>query len=334
MFFVHNNYQRDQMTEIKIYEAENGQISVDVLVENETVWLSLNQLSELFERDKSVISRHLKSIFDSHELDSLSTVAKYATVQSEGGRNVERQIDFYNLDAIISVGYRVNSKRGTQFRQWANKLLKDYLIKGYALNQNKLLSRGISDLESSISLLSRTLDQQALLSDIGQEAVRIIHTYARSWKLLLQYDEGELAIPQSLNIEPKSLGYELCKSCILDLKEQLIIKNEAAEIFGIERSEYLKAILGNLDQTFDGQSLYPTVEERAAHFLYFVIKDHPFSDGNKRIGSFLFLLYLHLNNIKTEKINEVTLVALALLVAESRPSEKEFIIPLIVNLII
>ncbi len=206
MFFVHNNYQRDQMTEIKIYEAENGQISVDVLVENETVWLSLNQLSELFERDKSVISRHLKSIFDLHELDSLSTVAKYATVQSEGGRDVERQIDFYNLDAIISVGYRVNSKRGTQFRQWANKLLKDYLIKGYALNQNKLLSRGISDLESSISLLSRTLDQQALLSDIGQEAVRIIHTYARSWKLLLQYDEGELAIPQSLNIEPKSWG--------------------------------------------------------------------------------------------------------------------------------
>lgn len=320
------------MSEIIIYE-EKGKILVDVLVEDATVWLSLNQLAELFERDKSVISRHLKNIFDSGELERVSTVAKNATVQIEGGKSVERKIDFYNLDAIISVGYRVNSKRGTQFRQWASRVLQKYLIEGYVLNQKKLLSKGLQELEQSFKLLSRTLCKQEKLSDVSKETIQIFHAYARSWELLLQYDAQNIEIPSSTNLNSTPLEYEYFVSCISDFKSELILKEEASNLFGIERESGLKAILGNLSQTFSSEPLYPTIEEIAAHLLYFVIKDHPFVDGNKRIGSFLFLLYLRMSQIPLAKINEVTMVALALLVADSDPSEKNLIIPLIMNLI-
>jgi death-on-curing family protein len=293
----------------------------------------LNQITELFERDKSVISKHIKNIFADGELDSRSTVAKYATVQTEGNKRVTRQIEHYNLDAIISVGYRVNSKRGTLFRQWANSVLKSYMLDGYALNQKSLITKGFSDLEKSISLLSRAISQQEQISHVSQAAIRIIQEYARSWSLLLQYDEKQLKLPTTIHSDRKSLSYEICLSCISDLKKQLMTKKEASDIFGIERARGLESILGNIDQTFASQPLYPSAEEVAAHLLYFVIKDHPFTDGNKRIGSFLFLLYLSLNELKSDTMNEVTLVALALLVAESKPAEKEFIIPLIVNLL-
>jgi prophage antirepressor-like protein len=229
------------MSEVLIYE-ENGKIAVDVLLENETLWLSLNQITELFERDKSVISRHLKKIFIDGELDPLSVVANYATTGSDGKIY---QVDHYNLDAIISVGYRVNSKRGTLFRQWANSVLKNYLLDGYALNQKKLLSKGFSDLEKSISLLSRTISQQEQTSDISQEAIRIIEQYARSWKILVQFDEKNLKLPDVGHTDRKSLPYEICVSCIADLKSQLMAKKEASDIFGNERARGLESILGN-----------------------------------------------------------------------------------------
>ncbi|OJX10078.1 MAG: hypothetical protein BGO77_03055 [Caedibacter sp. 37-49] len=323
----------NSLPEIIIYKTESGEASVEVLKEQETLWLSLNQLAHLFERDKSAISRHLKSIFDSQELDPSSTVANFATVQKEGDRKVERQIEYYNLDVIISLGYRVNSKRGVEFRQWASQVLKDHLIKGYSLNQNKLLKSGLEKVEKAIALLSRTLQQNAIISDVGQEAIHIIQTYTNSWKLLLDYDEGKIDFPKASHSNPKSLPYEFCKASILNLKKHLIEKKEAGEIFGIEKDKGFTAILGNIDQTFDSHPLYKSVEERAAHLLYFIIKDHPFNDGNKRIGSLLFLLYLELNKIKAPKINDTTLVALALLVAESDPKEKDLLIRLITNLI-
>lgn len=320
------------MSEILIYQ-ENEKTSVEVILEGETVWLSLNQLAELFERDKSVISRHLKSIYYSKELDSSSTVAKYATVQREGERRVERNVEYYNLDAIISVGYRVNSKRGIQFRQWANKVLREYLIKGYALNQKYLAAKGIEELEKSIDLLGRVLPVSPSQSDVSQEAIKIIKEYARSWQVLLQYDEKDFTGLKPGRVPEVSLEYSLALSTVSNFKKALRQKGEASELFGLEREEGLKSIIGNLDQTFASQRLYPTIEETASHLLYFIIKDHPFTDGNKRIGSLLFLLYLRLNNLNTEKINEVTLVALALLVAESQPMEKDSVISLIMNLI-
>lgn len=317
------------MSEILIYE-EKGKVLVDVLVEDTTVWLSLKQLSELFERDKSVISRHMRNIFKEGELLRDPVVAKFATTGSDGKTY---QVDHYNLDLIISLGYRVNSKRGIQFRQWASKVLKKYLLEGYAINHKKLLTRGFQELEKSVSLLSRTLSKQESLSDISKATIQIIQTYARSWELLLQYDEQSIKIPTSKNLNTKPLKYEYFIPCVADFKEQLISKGEASDLFGVERDNGLKAILGNLSQTFASEPLYETVEEVAAHLLYFVVKDHPFIDGNKRIGSFLFILYLQLNNLALGKINEVTMVALALLVAESAPAEKELIIPLIINLI-
>jgi len=316
--------------EIIIYKAENGQATVEVLIEKDTLWLSLNQLAELFERDKSVISRHLKTVFQTQELDASSVVAKFATTAKDGKTY---QVEHFNLDAIISVGYRVNSKRGVQFRQWAQKILKEYLIQGYSLNQGKLITQGTRSLERAVSLVSRTLQHHENLSDIGQDALRLIQLYAHSWSLLLQYDDGKISFPSVSSYDPKSLPYEFCKLCIRKLKAQLMDKKEASEIFGLEKEGGLIAILGSLDQTFEGKTLYNSIEERAAHLLYFIIKDHPFSDGNKRIGCLLFLLYLHLNGIQSYQITDSALVTLALLIAESRPSEKSILIPLIVHLI-
>jgi len=316
--------------EIIIYKAENGQATVEVLIEKDTLWLSLNQLAELFERDKSVISRHLKTVFQTQELDASSVVAKFATTAKDGKTY---QVEHFNLDAIISVGYRVNSKRGVQFRQWAQKILKEYLIQGYSLNQGKLITQGTRSLERAVSLVSRTLQHHENLSDIGQDALRLIQLYAHSWSLLLQYDDGKISLPSVSSHDPKSLPYEFCKLCIRKLKAQLMDKKEASEIFGLEKEGGLIAILGSLDQTFEGKTLYNSIEERAAHLLYFIIKDHPFSDGNKRISCLLFLLYLHLNGIQPYQITDSALVTLALLIAESRPSEKSILIPLIVHLI-
>jgi len=316
--------------DLVIFKTDAGDVYVDVKLEQDTVWLNLNQLSQLFERDKSVISRHLKNIFSEEELEQNSVVANFATTAAD---EKIYQVEYYNLDAIISVGYRVNSKRGTQFRQWASKLLKEHLVQGYSLNQQRLYEKGIDDLKRAMDLLSQTLQRQSLVHEVGHHAIEIINHYAKTWHLLLAYDENRLSSPTTLTESTQALDYEKVLAAIHDLKETLVKKGEATPLFGQQRETQLQAILGTIHQTFAEVFLYPSCEERAAHLLYFVIKDHPFVDGNKRIGSFLFLLYLQSQNPSLKRIDDLTLVALALLIAESDPKDKDLMVKLTMNLI-
>jgi prophage maintenance system killer protein len=312
---------------VVIYENDQGHIKIDVHLSNETLWLSLNQISQLFHRDKSVISRHLKNIFNEEELHKNSVVAFFATTASDAKTY---KVEYYNLDAILSVGYRVNSKQGTLFRKWASNILKDYLVKGYSLNQEKLLSGKIKELQMSIDLISKTLANNDLVTETGIAVIEIIKSYSKTWDLLIKYDEENVTPPLKLHqTSEEIISYKYAKELIAKFQEQLGISG----LFGIERENGLQGILGNLMQSFDGQDLYPSAEEKAAHLLYFVIKDHPFSDGNKRIGSFLFLLYIRMSNIESSKLNDNTLTALALLVAQSDASQKDVVIKLIMNLI-
>ncbi len=278
---------QSELGEIILYQDEDGSSLLDVRLENETVWLTLNQMAELFGRDKSVISRHLRNIFQTGELVKESVVAKNATTAADGKTY---QVDWYNLDAIISVGYRVNSKRGTRFRIWATSVLKDHLVKGYTLNQKRLAEKGTDELREVLSLLSTTLETHGLVNDEGRAVLEIVSAYAATWNLLLQYDEDRLALPAEPDADGVVPDPAEARAAIASLKADLLCKGEATELFGQESGEGLAAILGAVGQSFDGQDLYPGVALKAAHLLYFVIKDHPFSDGNKRIGAFLFLV--------------------------------------------
>ncbi len=318
------------MNDIVIFEGD-GQ-PVEVRVGSQTVWLSLAQLAELFGRDKSVISRHLKNIFETKELERESTVAKNATVQMEGGRDVVRQIEFYNLDAIISVGYRVNSRQATRFRQWATRVLREHLTQGYSLNEHRLTQRGLAELEQAVMLLGQTLTRQQLVNDIGREVVGLILGYAKTWRLLLDYDEDKLAVPAGARPARGVLAYDTARQALDALAMELRERGEASELFARERGDGLAAILGNIEQTMFGEPLYKTREERAAHLLYFVIKNHPFSDGNKRSGAFLFLLYLRQEGMCLP-LDENGLTALTLLIAESDPKAKELMVRLVMNLL-
>ncbi len=321
--------------EIVVYEDPGGEIRVDVRLEHETVWLSLGQLAELFGRDKSVISRHLRNVFASGELERTATVAKNATVQREGDREVAREIEFFNLDAILSVGYRVNSKRGTQFRIWATRMLREHLVHGYTLNRQRF-QQNAAELEATLALVRRAAAGDSLTTDQGRGLVDVIARYTQTFLLLQRYDEGLL-------VEPKgSPGGVLpaeneARTAIARLKSDLIARGEASDLFGYEREDGLAALLGNLDQTVFGEPAYPSIESKAAHLLYFVIKNHPFSDGNKRIGSFLFVDFLNRNRRLFRGgetvINDVGLAALALLVAESLPKDKEVMIRLVMNML-
>ena len=325
--------------EVVVYEAAGGEVRVDVRLERETVWLSLTQMAELFGRDKSVISRHLRSVFSSGELEREATVAKNATVQREGGREVAREIEYFNLDAILSVGYRVNSKRGTQFRIWATRTLRDYLLRGYTLNEKRLREKGIGEIEQAVGLLARTLTAHALVTDEGRAVLDVVQQYTRAWRLLLEYDEQRLAEKPAHPLRPTAdLSLEAARAVAAHLRVSLAGRGEASSLFGNERGEQLAAILGAIEQTFGGEPLYPTVQARAAHLLYFVIKDHPFSDGNKRIGTLLFLDYLRRNGMLvrpdgTPRLADNAMVALALLVAESEPAQKDLMIRLVLNLL-
>lgn len=329
---MQNNKKRENG--IVIYKNKDGKISVDVQLLDDTLWLSLNQIAHLFERDKSVISRHLGNIFNEKELDKSSAVAKFATVQGEGRREVNRQIEYYNLDVIISVGYRVNSKRGTEFRRWASQVLNDHLIKGFTINQNNLNDTKIKQFQQTIELLSATLVKQELVNELGGEVIEIIRQYAKTWEILLRYDENRF---DGINIKRKDkiikLTYEEALKTITTFRLELVEKSEAGDLFGREREGALQGILGNIVQTWDNVPLYNSNIERAVHLLYFVIKDHPFSDGNKRIGCLLFLIYLKKANIMA-KIDNNSLTAIALLVAESKPYQKEIMIQLITNLLV
>ncbi|CAM4316266.1 RhuM family protein [Bordetella muralis] len=325
------------MTEqqIQIFVSGDGNAQLEVTVDQDTAWLSLDQMAALFDRDKSVVSRHIRNVFKEGELERGSVVAKNATTASDGKTY---QVDYFNLDVIISVGYRVKSQRGVQFRQWATRVLQSHLIQGYSLNQRRLAERGI-EFEQAVNLLSRTLSSQGLMSAEGEAVARVISDYARSWSLLQGYDEqalGEIALNQS-DMHPLDLSEAL--PAIAELKQTLIAKGEATELFGLVRGNGLASALATIEQGFDGELFYPNVASRAAHLLYFLIKNHALADGNKRCGSFLFLWYLrrnrHLLARSVEQlINDNTLVALALLVAESLPDQKTLMIRLIEHFIL
>lgn len=319
--------------ELILYQSDDGKAGVDVRLKDESVWLTLNQMADLFERDKSVISRHLRNVFQSGELVREATVAENATVQQEGTREVSRIIEWFNLDAIISVGYRVNSKRGTQFRIWATSLLKEHLVQGYTLNQKRLAEKGLGEARQMLDLLANTLEGHNLVSDEGKAVLSVVSAYARTWQLLWEYDEDSLAMPKIDGKFSQVLEISQTRKSIRSLKQELLTKGEATEIFGQERGEGLTGILGAIQQTFGGQDLYPNMEEKAANLLYFIIKDHPFVDGNKRIGSFLFLLFLRLNR-DVVHFDDKALVALTLLIATSDPAQKDLLIRLVINLLI
>jgi prophage maintenance system killer protein len=325
--------------EVLVYEAPDGAVRVDVRLEGETVWLSLPQMAELFGRDKSVISRHLRNVFASGELSRAATVAKNATVQREGEREVVREIEFYNLDAILSVGYRVNSRRGTQFRIWATRTLRDHLLRGYTVHKTRLAETGIADLEQAVALLARTLTRHALVTDEGEAVLDVVQQYSRTWRLLLAYDENRLAGQPSAPLLPVAdIDLTEARQMISRMQSSLAGQGEASELFGRERGDQFAALLGAIRQTFGGEPLYASVQARAAHLLYFVIKDHPFTDGNKRIGTVLFLNYLHRHGLLLRPDGELrfadnAVVALALLVAESDAAQKELMIRLILNLL-
>lgn len=314
--------------EIILYQSGDGSSAVDVHLKDETVWLSLDQMAALFARDKSVISRHLRNVFQGGELSRESVVAKNATTAADGKTY---QVEYFNLDAIISVGYRVNSKRGTQFRIWATGVLRDHLVRGYTLNQRRLAEKGVAELKQAMVLLATTMKSHELVNEEGQAVLDVVSRYARTWQLLLEYDEERLLVPAARHKAKAGLGLEDVRLAIATLKKELATRGEASDLFGQERGHGLAGILGTIEQSFGGQDLYPSIEEKAAHLLYFVIKDHPFSDGNKRIGSFLFVLYLQRNGLAN--FDNRSLVALALLIAASEPGHKDLLVRLVVNLV-
>jgi prophage maintenance system killer protein len=311
---------------LEIYRSE-GETQIDVRFENETVWLSLNQISSMFARDKSVVSRHLKNIYSSGELDQNSTVAKNATVQIEGGRQVIRELEFYNLDVIISIGYRVNSKVGTHFRQWASQRLKDYLIKGYAVNQERL-----SQLQQSFQLIREAALSEDFSKSQVKEIIDVLADYAIGLDILDGYDKQNLELGM-VQLNPVfQISYQEAKLAI----EELRIKFGGSALFGNEKDDSFKSSISTISQTFDGKELYPSVEEKAAHLLYFVVKNHSFTDGNKRIAAWLFVWYLAKNNYLLNskgnpKVANNALATITLMVALSKPEEKELMVLVIVN---
>jgi prophage maintenance system killer protein len=323
------------MNQIQLFTSTDGKISLEVSFENETTWLSLDQMVALFGRDKSVISRHLRNLFNEGELERKAVVAKFATTAADGKTY---QVDYYALDVIISVGYRVKSQRGVQFRQWATQTLKQHLVQGYTLNQKRLTERGI-EFEQAISLLSKTLANQQLVAPAGEAVLQVISDYARSWSLLQGYDEQSLTDVTQAQQGMVALNFADALTAMGELKRQLIAKGEATELFGQLRGNGLESAIATIEQGFGEEFFYPNVASRSAHLLYFVIKNHPLADGNKRTGSFLFLWYLRVNQRLLAKpveklINDNTLVALALLVAESLPDQKELMIRLIEHFVL
>ena len=316
--------------QIIIYQSPDGTTLIDVRLEAETVWLTQKQMSELFGKNVRTVNEHIRNIFKEAELEEKSVIRKFRITATDG-KNYD--ISHYNLDVIISVGYRVKSQRGTQFRQWATKVLRDHLVQGFTVNQARIAEKGLSEMQQAVELLARTLDHQALITGIGKDVLSVIVGYARTWRLLLQYDEDTLLIPAGCQPARGVLEYDFARQAIFELKQELKVRGDATDLFGSERGDALAAILGNIEQTMFGEPLYRTREEKAAHLLYFVIKDHPFLDGNKRIGSFLFLLYNRQEELP-EIISENTLTALALLIAESEPANKDLMIRLVVNLLI
>ena len=319
---------------IIIYQTEDGQTQVDVRLENETVWLTQAQMVELFQTTKQNVSLHVGNVFKEGELEQEATVKEYLTVQKEGERNVSRKVKYYNLDVIISVGYRVKSKRGTAFRIWARKILKDYLIKGYAVNE-RLRKEQIGELRQLVGMLGRTIQNRPLLSNDETNALfEVVTDYTYALDTLDNYDYERLAISKTTQEDKFHATYENAMEAIDGLRE----KFGGSTLFGNEKDDSFKSSIGQIYQTFGGKELYPSVEEKAAMLLYLVTKNHSFSDGNKRIAATLFLWFLNNNRILyradgSKRIADNTLVALTLMIAESRTEEKDVMLKVVVNLV-
>ena len=323
-------------TEQKLIIYQDKEKQIKVQLKEETIWLNLNQIAFLFDVKKAAISKHIKNIFLTGELKRGATVSKMETVQKEGNRTVKRKVTYYNLDVIIAVGYRVNSKKATQFRIWATDVLKKYLIKGYALNENRLTEKRLKELEKTIKFIKENIRTPSLSASEAKGMLEIIEKYALVWQWIEEYDSGKITA-KTTQKERKKISYEEARKAINELKEYLMKRNLATGIFGQERDKGLfESALNVIYQTFGGKELYPSFEEKAANLLYLIIKNHPFVDGNKRIGSLLFLKFLYENMPKEtlfEKFNSNTLTALAYLVAASPPQQKEQLIKLIINFI-
>lgn len=320
-------------SQIEIYQIENGSTEIQVKLENETVWLSLNQITELFERDKSVISKHINNIFKEKELNRNSVVAKNATTAADGKIY---QVDYYNLDVIISVGYRIKSQRGTQFRIWANKILKDYLIKGYSINQQRLAkeTEKLKELQQSVKILGNIISQQQLNNDESLGLLKIISDYAYALDILDRFDYQTLEITETSGKEKYQLTYEEAMKQVNWTKKMY----GNSDLFGNQKDESFKSSIATIYQTHNGIDLYPSIEEKAANLLYFITKNHSFTDGNKRIAAFLFLYFMERNGILydhqgNKRIADNTLVALTLMIAVSKTEEKDTMVKVIVNLI-
>ena len=318
---------------IVIYQTEDGKTQLDVKLENETVWLTQAQMVQLFDSSKANVSEHIKHIYEDGELAADSTVRKFRTVQTEGKRQVGRNVTYYNLDLIISLGYRVNTKRGIQFRQWATSVLRDYLIKGYAINQ-RIREENYQQMVQLVRSMARTVKLQDLSKEVRNALLDVVVDYTFALDRLDDYDYQRLSIPESSTEETFHATYEGAMKVLAELRE----KFGGSGLFANEKDDSFKSSIGQIYQTFGGQDLYPTVEEKAAMLLYLVTKNHSFSDGNKRIAATLFLWFMNENGIlyddmHNKRIDDATLVALTLLIAESRPEEKDTMIKVVVNLI-
>jgi prophage maintenance system killer protein len=320
--------------DIVLYQAEDGNTRLEVQLDQETVWLSQRQMAELFDKDTDTIGLHIRNIYREGELAREGTTEESSVVQNEGGRQVRRQVSFYNLDVIISVGYRVKSRRGVQFRQWATRILREHLIRGYTINEQRLRDqdRKLADLRRTASLLEKTVASQAVGLDEAKGLLQVITDYAYALTTLDRYDQGTLAIERTT----RPLLYILSYEAAMDIVDSM--KAAFGGLFGLEKDQGFKSALGAIHQTFGGEELYPSIEEKAANLLYFIVKNHAFCDGNKRVGAALFIAFLAANKALyrsdgSKRLADNALVALTLLIAESRPKEKETIIKVIVSLI-
>ena len=316
-----------QNTDLIMYQTEDGVTRIEVRLENETVWLTQAQLAELFQRDRSVITKHIRNIFSEGELDEKSNV------QILHIANSDKPVTFYSLDVIISVGYRVKSPRGTQFRIWANKVLKEYLIKGYAVN-NQAKAEQLEELKKTVRLLSNVLAAKEVTKSEAVGLLRVITDYTYGLDTLDRYDYQQLEVSATTSEEPFRATYENAMAALQVLRD----KFGGSALFAREKDESFKSTMGAIYQTFGGRDLYPSVEEKAANLLYLTVKNHSFSDGNKRIAAFLFLWFLENNRILyrpdgSRLLDNNTLVALTLMIAESRTEEKDVMTKVVVNLI-
>ena len=327
---------------IEIYKGLAGEVIFDVDTEGETIWATQAQMAQVFDTGLPTINYHLKSIFESGELDESRTIRKNRIVRTEGKRQVQREVKVYNLDAIISVGYRVNSKKATQFRIWATNVLKRFVTDGVAINERRLEDlrakedvKRLRDVEKMMGLVRRLTTTKLLDAGEANGVLEVISRYAGSFKTLEEYDEGHIDL-KFLNKKrrQKELTVEMCNSAVEQLRKNV----KGGDLFGKMRGKMFEGSLSTIFQSFDGKELYPSVPEKAANLLYFVIKDHPFYDGNKRIGALLFILFLTLNDCHLTangetKISDRALTAIALLIAESEPKEKELIVSLVCKLL-